>query len=67
MQHAERRATEPFERAKVVEIADDGHDAMRAQLARFLGTTGQADQSHAAAQQLGGAQGDVTATDQEYA
>ena len=49
-----------------VEIADDGNDAVRAQLGDVLGAAREPVEAHLGREQAGGAQRDVAAADQEY-
>lgn len=65
MENGERRQREAPQRAQVVEIGDDGHDAVGAQARDFLRAAHDADDPGPATHHLRGAQPDVTAPDQE--
>lgn len=66
MKHGERRRAQPREARKKVEVANDGNDAVRAELGDVLGATRQSVEADFRMEQVGGAQRDVAAADQQY-
>ena len=66
MQHRKRRRANPLERLPPVEVADDGHDAVRAQPGNVLRPSRESVESDFRTEQVGGAQRDVAAANQQY-
>ena len=66
MQDGERRRAQAVEAREPVEVADDGNDAVRAQLRDILDAAREPVEAHLGMEQAGGAQCDVAAADQQY-
>ena len=66
MQHRERRRAQAVQAREVVEVADDGDDAVRAQAGNVLGAAGETVESDLRMEQAGGAQRDIAAANQQY-
>ena len=65
MEDGERRERETAQRGVVVEVGNDGYDAMTAQARNLLGAAHDADDARLASHHLRGTQGHVAAADQE--
>jgi hypothetical protein len=65
VQHGKRRGRNPPQRGEVIEIGHKGYDALRAELRHFIGAARESVDTRPAAQHRGGAQRDVTASDQQ--
>ena len=65
VQNAERRGAQASQRCAAIEVADDGHDAVHAELRRFVAAARETVEPGAALEQRRGAQRNVTATDQQ--
>ncbi len=63
----ERRRAQALEARETIQVADNGNDAVRAQFRHVFGAPGQPVQANPRMEQIGSAQRDVTAADQEYA
>jgi len=63
VQHGERGEAQSVERSEPIEVAQNRHDAVAAELRDLLRATRQSEHACAAAQQFGRAQRDITATD----
>jgi hypothetical protein len=59
------RSTQTSEARESVQVADDGNDPVRAQARNVVATPHEPVESHLAAEQVGGAQRDVTTADQQ--
>ncbi len=66
MQHGERCRAQAVEAPEAVEVADDGNDAVRAQLRDILDAARQSVETYLGMEQAGGAKRHVAAADQQY-
>ena len=65
MQHRERARAKAFERAAIVEIADQRNDAVQAQLAHVVAIACQADEPDPMPQEVRDPQRDIAASHQQ--
>ena len=66
MHDRERAEVEPRERAAIVEVAFDRHDAALSQFAHVVAVARNADEAHAMPQQSGDAQRHIAASHEQH-